>query len=78
MIFSRWSIRKVKKRLLQIDHVYDVMYEAPLSHRYLFHIWVNNLNECVRGIIEPQIKEAMRGRPREIKVDVLIYRRDTE
>lgn len=71
-----WRIGKAKRKLLEIGYVYDVMYEQPSENRYLVHVWVSDLNERIRGIIEPQIREIMRRRPSHIKVDVFLYRRD--
>ena len=72
--FNRWSIKKAKRQLLALQHVYDVMIEKPAGSRFLVHLWVNDLEEVKNGI-EPQIREIMFRRPREIKVDVLLYGR---
>lgn len=76
MIFRRWRMHKARRKLLEIGYVYDVMYEQPMPDRYLVHIWVTELNDETRSVIEPKIREVMKRRPKHIKVDVYLYRRD--
>ena len=73
-LFRRWSIKQAKRQLLALQHVYDVMIEKPTDSRYLVHLWVNDL-EQTRSIVEMQIREIMIRRPRDLKVDVLLYGR---
>ncbi|MCF8566899.1 hypothetical protein LLE49_19455 [Alicyclobacillus tolerans] len=75
-IFRRWRVKKVHRRLLELDYVYDVMMEEPVQDRFLIHIWVNELSPERREELEPRIREIVRRRPRHIKVDVHLYRRD--
>jgi hypothetical protein len=69
----RWSISKATQQVLSIDGVYDVMCEPSTPGRYLLHVWVVSLDE-----VSPKIREALRKRPRSVKIDVWLYRRETE
>lgn len=69
----RWSINKATQQVLNIEGVYDVMYEPSTTGRYLLHVWATSLDN-----VGPKIREVLRKRPRSVKIDVLLYRRDTE
>lgn len=71
----RWSIGKVCDRLQQLPQIYDVREEQVDNDRFLVHIWVNGLDRQVGQKLETEIRKAVSRRPRDIKLDVLLYRR---
>ena len=66
-----WSINKLSQKLIALEGVYDVMPEYAAPGRYLLHVWAFLLDD-----LEPRIREAARKRPRDVKIDVILYRRD--
>ncbi len=67
----RWTIDKLSQRVKALEGVYDVMPEYAAPGRYLLHVWAVMLDD-----LEPRIRGAVRKRPRGIKIDVLLYRRE--
>jgi hypothetical protein len=69
----KWSIDKATQQVLDIEGVYDVMYEPSTPGRYLLHVWATSPEK-----VEKRLREVLRKRPRRIKIDVLLYRREVE
>lgn len=69
----RWTINKATQQVLNIEGVYDVMYEPSTTGRYLIHVWATSLDK-----VDQRLREVLRKRPRNVKIDVFLYRREAE
>lgn len=67
----KWNIGKLTQKIAGLEGVYDVLPEYVAPGKYLLHVWV----EIWDGL-ETQIREVAYKRPREVKIDVLLYRRE--
>lgn len=67
----RWSIYKLSRRVRGLEGVYDVMPEYAAPGRYLLHVWAVLLDD-----LDEKIREVARKRPRDVKIDVILYRRE--
>lgn len=67
----RWSIYKLSRKVGELEGVYDVMPEYAGPGRYLLHVWAVLLDD-----LDEKIREVAWKRPRNVKIDVLLYRRE--
>ncbi|WP_172408244.1 hypothetical protein [Desulfosporosinus sp. FKA] len=67
----KWNIGKLSQRILALEGVYDVMPEYVSPGRYLVHVWAE-----IRDDLESRIRDVAYRRPRDVKIDVLLYRRE--
>lgn len=67
----RWSIYKLSRKVGELEGVYDVMPEYAAPGRYLLHVWAFLLDD-----LEDKIREVAWKRPRDVKIDVILYRRE--
>lgn len=67
----KWSIYKLSRKIQDIEGVYDVMPEYAAPERYLLHVWA-----FLHDGLENKIRQVAWKRPRNVKIDVILYRRE--